>query len=727
MSLRAKKWNYVYRSGDQNLITEFYEPALKSAISYDRAVGYFSAEVLMSNLKGISSLIDNDGKMRLIIGHPLKEEEYQALKHGVNTYRFMKNIDDKLKKVLDEANKSKNSSLKIFGYLVAADRVEIKYAFRRAGMYHEKIGIIRDSNKDKLVFQGSANETVYGLSEGYNAESITVFRSWEDDFVRYGQTFLQGFEELWNNQQKNTVVIDMPAKQYEQIIIGTDARNIDPNKIKDAPAQYDQYDKFFDDESNPYPRLPIYIGEKEFELMGHQKKAIAEWWNPENNFKGIFELATGSGKTITAISAATLLFNARHKQSDKLALIVSVPYIELAQQWVENLNLFNVYPIQCWGNSDAWASILRDAISRFNLGAIEFFAVVVVNRTLTGARFQNIIESLSLRNMMFIGDECHHFGGEQISRLAPKAAFRLGLSATPYRSDDEDFDSPFPDIAKERILNFYKKIVASYTLEDAIIDGVLCEYNYHIVDVYLTEEEQEAYDELSKEIGALIAIEHSTGMTENQRSRFSVLTGQRSMLLGSAENKYVALHELSKNTPRENRPLSLFYCGAGHDRNFTDSTIKDDELIKVIDRISKVLSLNGWTTSQFTSRETTKERDGRMSDFVSGHIDALVTIRVLDEGVDVPACKTAYLLASTKNERQYVQRRGRVLRKAKGKEVAEIYDFVTLPNPNMNSPYAKSLKESELKRIDEFSSLALNKENILNKIKKLNLRNTEFR
>ena len=173
MSLQDTQWNYVYRSGEQNILKEFYEPALATAVRYDRAVGFFSTEILLGNLQGLSSLVRNNGTMRLIIGHPLKKEEYLALKHGMDNYRFLKELDTLLENIISEATlTSSNITLKLFAYLVAAKRIEIKYAFRRAGMYHEKIGIITDSDNNQLVFQGSANETMYALGEGYNAESI---------------------------------------------------------------------------------------------------------------------------------------------------------------------------------------------------------------------------------------------------------------------------------------------------------------------------------------------------------------------------------------------------------------------------------------------------------------------------------------------------------------------------------------------------------------------------
>src|SRR5690625_326549 len=682
MSLKKINRKPVYRAGDQNLIKEFYEPALKRAVSYDRAVGFFSTEALLSNLQGISSLVNNNGNFRLIIGHPLKKEEYRALKHGINTYRFMQDLDNKLGEIIEEAKETGSGTLSLFAYLVATKRIKIKYAFRRAGMYHEKIGITKENNVYRLVVQGSANETVFALTDGYNAESITVYRSWGQEFESYGKAFLTGFENLWNNKQRNTHVIEMPSEQYEKIIALTDAYNIDPESILIDDSDYKL---FFDDSPNIEPQLPGFINNKKFELMPHQRNAIRNWWETDRQCVGILEHATGSGKTITAISAATFLFGELKKQNRKLALIISVPYIELAEQWVENLSLFNIYPIECWGNSDSWTQNLREVINRFNLGAINFFAIVAVNRTLTGNRFQEIIKNINKNELMVIGDECHHFGGAKLSKKAPKARFRLGLSATPFNDEDDDYESPFPDIAKDRIIKYFDKIVSSYTLEDAILDGVLTNYNYYVIGVKLTKEEQIEYDNLSKEIGKLIAIEHSTGLTEGQYSRLSVLSNKRSMLLGNIENKYVVLSDLVKTIKKSERPLSLFYCGAGHGHSANANEDENIELVRVIDRVSGILNQNGWVTSQFTSKEPANQRVQRMKDFVQGYIDALVTIRVLDEGVDVPACKTAFLLASTKNRRQYVQRRGRVLRKFEGKDVANIYDFITLPNDEVNS------------------------------------------
>lgn len=709
MALKDIEWDFVYRSGDQNLLKEFYTPALSSAVQYDRAVGYFSSQVLMMNLQGISSLIKNNGFMRLIIGHPLEEDEFLALKHGHELNRFFNDLNIKLIALIEESKEKKLNKLELLSYLIGARKVEIKYAFRRVGMYHEKIGIIKDVNNDFIVFQGSANETIYALDEGYNAESIMVFPSWDDSFKKYGQPCIDGFEDLWSNNQKNTLVVDMPSSHYEEIV-----KRIKPkeNIIENIDNQDNElYDSFFNDDLKSFlPKMPTHINGHPFDLKEHQKLAIQKWW--ANDRKGILELATGSGKTITAISAATKVFEVRKK----LVLIISVPYVELAKQWVEILKVFNIRAVRCWDSKKIWTDDIESEILDFRMGVSNFFSAVVVNRTLTSDAFQSKISSINSDDIMFIGDECHNLGSNNIRVALPDAYFRLGLSATPFRSDEDEIDSPFPNYAKENILSYFDRIVDTYTLENAILDGVLCEYNYYIIPVHLTFEEQETYDEISASIAQLLAMKKNKSLNDQEQSNLTRLCGQRSMLLGAAVNKYEELAKLAENFSIDERKHSLFYCGAG-----LSNEAGSDE--RVIEKVSKILSEKNWRSSRFSSRETSLERQNRMSEFVSGAIDALVSIRVLDEGVDVPVCNKAFILASTKNPRQYIQRRGRVLRKYKNKSHADIYDFVVLPAEGSDSIYSNSLIKSELERIDDFSLLAINKNDVEKKIYDMGVRN----
>lgn len=216
--LTDMKWAGVYRSGDQNLFRDFYTPALNVAVQYDRAVGFFSSQALISNLPGISSLIKNNGEMRLIIGHPLDEQEFEAVKQGYRIKGLLLSFEKELDSILENIDSAGAKRLSLLSYLIASDKLQIKYAFRKRGMYHEKIGIIHDLEGNRLVFHGSANETIYALDAGYNAESISVYKSWDKhSFELYGEPYVDGFEKLWEGRQINTATFEVPSTFYEKI------------------------------------------------------------------------------------------------------------------------------------------------------------------------------------------------------------------------------------------------------------------------------------------------------------------------------------------------------------------------------------------------------------------------------------------------------------------------------------------------------------------------------
>lgn len=714
---RRLQWQSVYRAGDQNLFKEFYIPALERSVSYDRAVGFFSSHSLVSNLRGLSRLIANGGAMRLIIGYPLEANEFMAVKQGYRLAELFDDLDQRLAEIMEEQSPCLDLNLQLLSMLIASSRLEIKFAFRRKGMYHEKIGVLTDSSGDKLVFQGSANETIYALEDGYNAESIMVFPSWrEETFELYGVPCIQGFETLWKGEQLNTVTVGVPSTFYERI--SDKAReNTNLTALMDREVSlYDDTDEAFftNQKSFNVPTIPSHIGKNEFIIREHQKNAIKSW--ASNHYKGILKLSTGSGKTITSIVAATKIFEARKQKSVPTVLIVSVPYKELASQWVENLNQFNIQPLRCWESRNRWYDDLKKEILDINMRALDFLAIVVVNRTMESSDFQSLVSNLDPNIMMLIGDECHNHGSKKTNQSLPNAFYRIGLSATPFRSDDDEVDSPFPNDARERILAYYGDIVSEYSLGDAINDGVLCEYNYHLVPIFLTAEEQDEYERLSTEIGKLIG-RSTNSLSRSQRNQLTSLCGTRSRLLGSAANKLVALKELVSKIPSADRKLSLFYCGEGKLRNEEASSIDEQ---RVIQAVSKILSEEGWKTSRFTSAETASDRRTIMNNFVNSDVDALVSMKVLDEGVDVPDCRRAFILASTRNPRQYVQRRGRVLRRAPGKEIAEIYDFITLPTSNSSA--SRALRAAELERIDDFVLLANNRLSVEKEVDRLELR-----
>lgn len=697
--LRESNWKPVYRTGKDDLLNDFYIKALKSAVSYDRAVGYFSSHMLAFASSGLSELIRNNGSMRLIIGDPLDADEYEAVKTGKDLSWAYQNLERRILATLEgHYGPVASHRLTLLTWLLTCGRLEIKFAFRRKGMYHEKIGIISDASGDKLVFHGSPNETLYALDVDSNAESLSVFPSWKEAvFAEYGQPYIDGFEELWQGRQLDTATLDLPSDVYERI---AKAAALDQLPNLDVEADLANSAALLGiGEQAPtesLPSVPVVLGGRTFKIREHQQDALNRWKASE--YRGILQLATGSGKTITAIYGAVKLYQA----ANKLALIVAAPYVDLALQWVDNLRLFSIHPHKCFDSKASWYESFKLDIQAFASNEKTFLAAVVVNRTLQSDAFQGLIEKLPKGNTMFVGDECHRHGAALMNSVLPDVDLRLGLSATPFQSDEDELESPFPDLAKQRLLAYYGPVVSEYTLADAINDDVLTPYEYFVHPVRLTEDEQDRYDEVSEKIGRLVSSGVSLSGGDSASNTLTSLCGERSRLLGGASNKLPELRRVLRETNEAERSHTLFYCAEGAPQD-------EDYDLKHIETISTLLVREGWRVSHFTANESKSERRRIMDSFITTGIDALVSMKVLDEGIDVPVCDTAYLLASTKNPRQYVQRRGRILRKSPGKDTARIHDFVVLPCfGSENSKYGRQLTQSELKRVYDFLLLATN-------------------
>jgi len=695
MAFNKVKLKSTYNSEEDSILNDFYIPVLEQAVSYDRAVGFFSASMLTYAAQGLSKFASNQGEMRLIIGHQVGDDEFEAIKNGEHLKETYEKLDVEFEKVIgDTSSDVFTCRLELLSWLVATSRLKIKFAIRRKGMYHEKIGIFKDKEGNKIVFQGSANESTVALLPDFNFESISVYPSWKEDVYKdYGLSYETRFERLWSNKSKQTVVVDIPSDIYTKLA------NIYKSVTPPSPTlEQELFDDLLGDnkKGSIFPQLPKVLGSSTYQLKDHQKTALASW--KANDFNGVFALATGAGKTITALHAATQLAN--HKKH--LALVVAVPYQNLADQWCEVMDLFSITAIRCYMSKSNWQLELSTAISDFNLNQTKpFLAIVVVNRTLTGEAFQKEIQRIKPDNLLFVGDECHHHSSKNILKKLPDARFRIGLSATPWSSKEEE--------KKVALTSYYGGIVAEYSIANALDDNVLTPYQYFIHPFYLTDEETEEYQQLSTDIGKMIAIRESGGSIND--TILTALFMKRARLIGSAENKFERLREILKKSKIEKH--TLFYCGDGSVIEERSEKELDDLAVRDIKRVASILHGQEWKSSKFTADESLKERRNIIDNFKLGCIDAMVSIRVLDEGIDIPVCKQAFLLASSRNERQFIQRRGRILRKSMGKELSIIHDFIVLPSEGIYLDEAlKSLVNSELDRVYEFSHVAINKKEL---------------
>jgi superfamily II DNA or RNA helicase len=680
----------VYRSETDDLLKDFYIPALSTAVLYERAVGYFSAAALSHAAQGISALVRNGGEMRVVFGGELDPDDFQELVSGYKDREIVERLGIDMTRELDTIDDNLlQYRVRSLSWLVASGKLNAKVALRERGMYHEKIGVIYDAAGDFVVFQGSANETASALLPTHNFECINVFPSWRTELRDHFEPHIEAFSRLWQNRADRIKVVDFPEAVKRRLVSIAKSSMKLPSPEVECEIREQAAPEVVDQKSSE-PEVPKAFGGKEFELMPHQLEALNSW--KANGYSGILALATGAGKTVTAMYGLTRVFEARRR----LFGVVAVPYQNLADQWVDELAKFNIAAVRCYGNSQTWERRASDCVAFFVSGTIPFACFVVVNRSLQMDKFQSILQQIPGEDLMFIGDECHHHAGEAYSKALPQGAqFRLGLSATPDHYLNQDRNA--------RLASYYSKVVFEYSLADAIRAGVLTPYEYDIRLVELTEREAEKYLDLSARIAKFYAQRENRGGASTD-SFLERLLLERARLVGSAANKLTMLRELLATLSVQTH--TLFYCGDG-----SVEGEDQEESSRQLEAVGEVVSKAHWRVSRFTADESRADRARILDNFRLGFIDAMIAIRCLDEGIDVPACRLAVFLASSRNPRQFVQRRGRILRRAPGKDKARIVDFVVCLPDQQGDDYERerTLLKAELGRVAEFASMSLNR------------------
>lgn len=704
--LRQLTFKGVYKSDQDNILEDFYVPALSCAIRYDRAVGYFSASAINHAAQALSAFIGSGGQARLILGAFTDQGDMEAVLAGSQLQRERNALGEAL---LDELGAAPDDELfqhryRALAWLVASGNLTIKVALRPKGIFHDKVGVIQDANGDAVVFSGSANESAAALIPSQNYESISVYPTWRNELADYFEPHRQSFARLWANESPGTLTLPVP-EAFEQRLLEV-ARGLEaaPSierelaiaaRLKNQPQTHAIRSRA--------PALPKTLQGQPFEIRSHQREALSAW-KTKGDFQGILALATGAGKTITAAYATVQIAQA----VKGLTTIIAVPYQNLADQWCEVLAEFNIHPIRCYETKANWAEELSNRVLALKSGSMDFGAIVVVNRTLQSPQFQAALADIPGDRILWIGDECHHHASNAYAKLLPPTArFRLGLSATPEHYLDGE--------RNQRLADFYGSVVFEYSLREAIETKILTPYEYHPIVVELTAGEAEEFVSLSDEIAKRFATNRKD-VAGALAPQLKALLMKRARLVGAAQNKIPALHTLLEGRP--SIPHTLFYCGDGRvldeseDPNdqIEDAARQIEDDARQIEVVSEMLDRLGWNISRFTSRESRRDRSAILNAFKDKAIDGLVAIRCLDEGIDIPACGVAYILASSRDPRQFVQRRGRILRRAPGKEKAVIYDFiVVLPEgAGEGSGAAKKLIEGELRRVAEFARLSLN-------------------
>jgi len=643
-----------YRSDTTDLLRDFYFPCLERSTSYQRAVGYFTSGGLAAAAQGITALIANRGRMQLVASPLFEAEDLAAIEQGYDTREHA--IDRALARAL-QPDPSTLDRLGYLAWLVAEERLEIRIAVpeQLQGIYHEKVGIFSDDHGNHVAYTGSPNETHGGLVS--NFESIDVYRSWsEPERVERKRA---NFAALWENRTPRLRVLPFPEAARARLLSFRPARPPELESQRWAPTS----------------KTVVVIREP----WGHQVEAIREWESAGR--RGILAMATGSGKTHTAIMAA---YHCRGAQ----LVIIAVPTIPLVDQWYEEVTNSGLLPtpLRIYGSSGQWQETLFDRLlaARKSGGAVTLVGTL---DSLSSDRFQRTFSDARLEGAtLLIADEVHNLGARSYQQIMrDDIQYRLGLSATPDRYFDEE--------GTKALREYFGGTVYTYDMERALREGRLVPYDYHVYPAYLDAAETEQFEQITARIGVLLNDE------DHDPEEVQQFLFRRARIIKKATAKAETLATALRCHPFRR---ALVYC-ADHEQ---------------LQDVSARLAASGHSFITYTSRNSKQERREALASLAQGHVPMIVAIDCLDEGIDIPDVDHAFILASSTNRRQFIQRRGRVLRTARGKQQAVIVDVLALPAQTTGAA-GKGVVRSELRRLRDMARLADNRAAALNRIKEL--------
>jgi len=677
MVLRDLSLKQAYDSDEDDILNDFYVSALSNSTSYKRLAGFFSSTALAAAARGICGLIKNGGTMKLVVGARLRKQDIEAIEKGT------KSREQAVSELMLQDLKSIESEfvkdhVKALAFMIATQKLEIKVAIPVSasfqdlndfeGIYHMKVGIFSDGS-DFVSFSGSVNESKMGWL--HSIEEFKVFCSWINGQETYLQRDMEKFEKYWSGSAKRAIVIDVPTAVRNRL-------------VEMAPANVDEL------------HLEKYIRPVKAKLWKNQTEAIEAWIR--NGCKGIFAMATGSGKTLAALSASSLA-------GPSVVTVILVPTEPILDQWVR-IEIPHFDPgariIACGGSHPEWKTILPlqlAEIRRTGKGYApnsRLFVVAILN-TASRPGFITTWEGIPADNVQIICDEVHHVGAPSFQEcMQLQSCRRLGLSATPERNWDP--------IGTSEIVEYFGPTAYEYGIKRAIQDGHLCHYRYYPFFAFLNSREFEKFTELTEEIGKEIAKTKAKSKNEEMlvtTHKLEKLLEDRARIKKKAEDKVRAFRQALMATTK--RPLIIF-C-------------EDEDQLSDIESVVKEI---GSSYLVYTSRMKDWEREKALDIFRKGGADVILAIRCLDEGLNVPECEGCIIVASSSSEREFIQRRGRILRGLVGK-VAVLNDIIVLPaklTEEEDMKVAEALVRQELERVKQLAEASDNEWECRNVIRK---------
>lgn len=654
-----------YLSSHDDLINEFYKPVLFNSKIYKRMAGYFSSnllEILYQELKETKTF--KNIKIKIICSPKLSSKDKENITKG---YAYKKILEENVLNEIDELSKD-DEGLPLITQLILDNIIDIKFVVGKEGegLFHAKEGIFIDYENNKLAFTGSNNETFAAVK--HNFETTTVFH-----YTKYPQIVDEIdslFNEIWEDKNPNLYQI---------------------NINKNIRIKFDELSKQIKTQKYEKSKREKFSILKQINLYPYQIDAINSWKN--NQFLGLFEMATGTGKTITALAARETLFN----EMNSLLTVIVVPQIDLVSQWAEEIQNFGGSVLKCNSEITDWKEKLKFELDNIRRNVENECIVITTIETFKSDYFFKTVKNYSIDDTLLIVDEVHSFAAKGVVKMYDELEgiykYRLGVSATPSRKLENE---------TQLLLEFFTDIVYTYTLKDAIENNYLNEYEYYPVILSFSQNELTQYREGFRD----------KGIEKNNAIDLKEIENLTSSIANASTAKVYKLINLLEqhgaSTPK------IVYCSPGF---YNDGySIKGE---KHIEYVQRKLGNLGCKLRVIKSGVDASEREEILKQFRTQDLDTLLAIKCLDQGVNIKSVTHAYILSSTDSLTEFIQRRGRILRIQKDKPISKIYDLVMLPQDIESIEFYPSFEDAylvdrELRRMEEYNYASNN--NIENKM-----------
>ena len=697
--LADKTFQHIYSKSDAHRPIEFCLQALCNSVRLDLGLGYFSSASFNVLSLGMAHFIANNGRMNLYINKYISMDDYALLK-GEYDEKFDEELVKSFTHLKNTFDQRDEHFFKCLAYLITTNRVNVKIVvLTDGGLPHEKYGIFTDENGNKIHFTGSMNLTASAILG--NLETVECTCSWKGDDSREKVDYLeQHFHKVWNGESEGVKIYD--AKLFCTEIM-TSYPNQDPENLLLKELEFlATYNTPIKSSSHDVPHFPTKYKDG---ARPYQEEAYQAW--VRNGKQGIFAMATGTGKTVTSLNCALHEYN-----EDKFYnLLILVPSLDLVSQWQEELKGFNFRKsINVSSLNSSWRKELMDISQKIKRKKTVNYAIVSTYDSFANKDFQYLLPALS-ENMILIADEAHNIGGKSVKECFRNLTVkrRIALSATPERIYDEEGSK---DIAS--FFNDNYPYVYSFPMSKAISEGRLCKYYYYPKLAYLNDDEMELYSYLTKKLALLWDSEKKRFKDKQEAEK---LLMNRKRIIHKCDDKLRVFRDIISEIGAHDLRYTFVYAPQGkYERMGIDDEVsltEEDDMTfiqKLLDETKSLYPQKRCNT--FTGKDSKDKRSVLLKSFSDGSLDILFAMKCLDEGVDVPRAERGIFTSSTGNPREFIQRRGRLLRNHPDKMFSYIYDIVVIPATiNREDSFGRmecNLVKSELKRVAYFAELSMN-------------------